>query len=295
MEHRKFPTFPSIVFQSQWLIISVIVFSITAQAAPYHTYVIATYGGNALLPPIRQQLNASPDGGTVTTYQDKLVVNTTATNYRTIQQLIARIDGQPQALMVAVRVGNNDRNQANTRQGQVIIDNRGIQGNGIFSNHHNDQQRNSLYQVQTLSGSAANISTSILWSLTQSYAGTDYPSTNRPFAQIIIQQQALLSTTQGIAVTPRLLPNGQVEVKLSQFDDKLVPSNLLGYQKNGSNHAVQRQQLESTIIVPRGQWVTIGQIKQSLQSQSSANNRNSIESGSAGMGNRNNLIQLLVQ
>ena len=49
------------------VLLSVIVFStlnISAQAATFQTYVIDTYGGDALLPAVRQQLNTSRDGGT---------------------------------------------------------------------------------------------------------------------------------------------------------------------------------------------------------------------------------------
>ena len=296
MGTRKTPAFlVDTVFHVRWLIISVILFSITAQAAPYNTYVIATYGGDALLPTIRQQLNASPDGGTVTTYQDKLVLNTTATNYQAVQQLLTRIDTQPQALVIAVRVGSNSNSQANIRQGQVSITNRGIQGSGIINQRHNEQQSNSLYQVQTLSGSAASISTGTLWSLTHNSTANYYPSTNRPSGQIIIQQQVLLPTTQGIAVTPRLLANGQVEVKLFQVEEKFVSSKSPYYQKNSGNNIIQGQHLDTTIIVPRGQWVTIGQITQNSQNQLSSYNNDSVMAGSTMTGNNSIPIQLLVQ
>ena len=252
--------------------------TITAQAAPYQTYVIDTYGGDALLPAVRQQLDSSGDGGTVTIYQDKLVLRTTAANYQAVQQLLIQIDRQPQALTVSVRVGNNNSSQGNIQQGQVIISNRGIQGVGIINQSNSQQQTNNLYQVQTLSGSAASISTGTLWSLTQSYNANLYPRYrtygnqigNHPLGQIIIQQQVLLPTTQGIAVMPRLLANGQVEVKLSQVEEQLVrPSSI--YRQNGyGNSAIQGQRLNSTIIVPRGQWVTIGQISQNSQNQSAS-------------------------
>ena len=242
------------------------------------TYVIETYGGDALLPTVRQQLSASRDGGTVTIYQDKLVLRTTAANYRMVQQLLTQIDRQPQALTVSVRVGNNNSSQGNIQQGQVIISNRGIQGVGVINQSNSQQQTNNLYQVQTLSGSAASISTGTLWSLTQSYNANLYPRYrtygnqigNHPSGQIIIQQQVLLPTTQGIAVMPRLLANGQVEVKLSQVEEQLVrPSSI--YRQNGyGNSAIQGQRLNSTIIVPRGQWVTIGQISQNSQNQSAS-------------------------
>ena len=253
--------------------LSLTVVPIAVQAATYQTYVIHTYGGESLLPAVRQQLSASRDGGTVSTYQDKLVLHTTAANYQTVQQLLSQIDGQPQALTVAVRVGNSSQSQGNIQQGQVIISNRSIQGAGMINQRNSQQQGNNLYQVLTLSGSAASISTGMLYSLNQTYIANSYPTYpnyHGPTGQIIIQQQVLLPTTQGIVVTPKLLPNGQVEVRLTQVEEQLVranPSyNRYGYNNNSS---VQGQRLNSTIVVPRGQWVNIGQISQNNQSQSS--------------------------
>ena len=257
------------------VLLSVIMFStlnISAQAATFQTYVIHTYGGDALLPAVRQQLNNSRDGGTVTTYQDKLVLHTTAANYQAVQQLLTQIDGQPQALTVAVRVGNNSSVQGNIEQGQVIISNRGIQGSGIIHQSNSQQQTNNLYQVQTLSGSAASISTGTLYALNQTYDVNRYTNYKSPSVQIVIQQQVLLPTTQGITVTPRLLPTGQVEVTLSQVEEKLARSYSTS-QKN-SNHAIQGQRLDTTIIIPRGQWVTIGQISQSSQNQRASDGSN---------------------
>ncbi|MGO3282919.1 MAG: hypothetical protein ACTIKC_09040, partial [Psychrobacter sp.] len=70
---------------------SLVALPVVVQAATYDTYVIYTYGGDTLLPAVRQQLNSSRDGGTVTTYQDKLVLNTTAANYQAVQQLLTQI------------------------------------------------------------------------------------------------------------------------------------------------------------------------------------------------------------
>ena len=273
------------------VLLSVIVFStlnISAQAATFQTYVIHTYGGDALLPSVRQQLNNSRDGGTVTTYQDKLVLHTTAANYQAVQQLLTQIDGQPQALTVAVRVGNNSSVQGNIQQGQVIISNRGIQGSGIIHQSNSQQQTNNLYQVQTLSGSAASISTGTLYALNQTYDVNSYTNYKSPSVQIVIQQQVLLPTTQGITVTPRLLPTGQVEVTLSQVEETLARS-YSSSQKN-SNHAIQGQRLDTTIIIPRGQWVTIGQI-----SQSSQNQRASYGSNRAIDSTKNTPIWIMVQ
>ena len=243
---------------------------------------IDTYGGVSLLPVVRQQLNSSADGGTVSIYQGKLVLITTPHNYQMIQQLLTQIDRQPQALTVAVRVGNSSSVQDNIRQGQVIITKRNIQGSGVWNQSNGQKQSSSLYQVQTLSGSAASISTGTLYSLTQNYRATiqpnyHYPIDRQPSAQIVIQQQVLLPTTQGIAVTPRLLPNGQVEVRLSQVEERLARSNSSYNRYGTSSNSIQSQSLNNTIIVPRGQWVTIGEISQRSTS-SGSRTTNSINS-----------------
>ncbi|WP_372887798.1 hypothetical protein [Psychrobacter sp.] len=265
--------------------LSLAVLPVTVQASTAQTYVIHTYGGASLLPAVRQQLNSSPDGGTVTTYQDKLVLQATARNYQAVQQLLSQIDRQPQALAVAVRVGNSSSGQGNIQQSQVIITNRGIQGAGVISQRSSLQQGSNLYQVQTLSGSAASISTGTLYSLTQTYNANNHPTYHRSASdnlrpQIVIQQQILLPTTQGIAVTPRLLPNGQVEVQLSQVEERLVqpnsPYNKMSSADNSTgnaSNAIRGQRFNSTIIVPRGQWVTIGQVSQNSSSSTSNGSR----------------------
>jgi len=259
---------------------SLAILPITVQASTAQTYVIHTYGGASLLPAVRQQLNSSVDGGTVTTYQDKLVLRTTARNYQMVQQLLSQIDRPPQALTVAVRVGNSSSEQGSIQRSQVIITNRGIQGAAIISQRSSQQQGSNLYQVQTLSGSAASISTGTLYSLTQTYNTNNDSIYHRSVngnlrLQIVIQQQILLPTTQGIAVTPRLLPSGQVEIQLSQVEEKLVqphsPYNQMSSinDTNNASSAVRGQRLNSRIIVPRGQWVTIGQVSQNSTSSTS--------------------------
>ena len=277
------------------LAISLVALPVVVQAATYQTYVIHTYGGDTLLPAVRQQLDSSRDGGTVTTYQDKLVLNTTAANYQAVQQLLTQIDGQPQALTVSVRVGNDSSAQNSIQQSQVFITNRGIQGSAIINQSNSQQQGSNSYQVKTLSGSAASISTGTLYSLTQSYSANLY-NTSRYVAnynlkpQIIIQQQVLLPTTQGIAVTPRLLPTGQVEVQLSQVEETLMRSNSPYNRSDSVNNAIQGQSLNSTIIVPRGQWVTIGEVSQNSQNQSTSYGGNQTISSSNSVP-----ISLLVQ
>lgn len=268
-------------------VLPIAVLPTSVQASTAQTYVIHTYGGANLLPAVRQQLDSSADGGTVSVYQDKLVLITTARNYQRVQQLLQQIDRQPQVLKVAVRVGNSGSLQGNIRQSQVIITNRGIQGTGSISQYNSQQQGSNVYQVQTLSGSAASINTSTLYALSQSHHANDYSPYYRSGnyhlrPQIVIQQQILLPTTQGISVTPSLLPNGQVEVQLSQVVEKLAISAPRDNETSSAPHTIQGQRLNSTIIVPRGKWVTIGQISQTSTSSGSnmTNSSNGVSSNS---------------
>lgn len=268
-------------------VLPIAVLPTSVQASTAQTYVIHTYGVANLLPTIRQQLDSSADGGTVSVYQDKLVLITTARNYQRVQQLLQQIDRQPQALKVAVRVGNSGSLQGNIRQSQVVITNRGIQGTGSISRYNSQQQGSNVYQVQTLSGSAASINTSTLYALSQSHYANDYlpyyrSGNYKPRPQIVIQQQILLPTTQGISVIPSLLPNGQVEVQLSQVEEKLAISAPRDNQTSSAPHTIQGQRLNSTIIVPRGKWVTIGQISQTSTSSGSnmTNSSNGVSSNS---------------
>ena len=266
---------------------------VAVQAATYETYVIDTYGGQALIPAVRQQLESSRDGGTVTSYQDKLVIRTTPANYPKLEQLLSLIDRQPQALTVTVRVGNDRQSQGSIQQGQIVINHRGIQGAGVIHQQSSQQQGSNLYQVQTLSGSAASISTATLYSLNQTYIVNGYPNYHRPIGQIVIQQQVLLPTTQGIEVTPRLLPSGQIEVRLVQVAEQLERDHSADNRDNDYSHRAHRlqgQRFASTMIVPRGQWVTIGQISQNNQTQSSGYGSHSTRDSS-----NNTPISLLVQ
>ena len=232
--------------------------SYAATASNYQTYVIHTYGGEALLPAVRQQLAGT--GSSVAIYQDRLILRTTPSGYQAVQQLLAQIDAAPQALTVSVRVGNQSRNAGSIQQNSVIINNNGIQGHGNYGSQSQSSQGSSFYQVQTLSGKPASISTSTLLSLAQPLFIQQYHSNSYPYARppgvIVIQGQSLVTATQGIAVTPRLLPNGQVQVSIEQLQEHLT---------HNSRAPIDSQRLDTTVTLAQGQWVTIGSIHQSNQ------------------------------
>ena len=252
------------------LAILVLAWSINANAQ-YQTYVIDTYGGASLVPTVRQQLDAVSAGSSVSVYQDKLVLHTTPAGYQAVQQLLSQIDTIPQPVLVAVRVGNTANTSNYINQGQVRINRRGVFANGQFANEQVYQQQDNLYQVQTLSGKAASISSSTLLALAQPSQGLLYAQNGvgNNQAQILlrIQNQPLVTVGQGISVIPKILANGQVEVRIMQAQASLT---------SRANLPVQSQQLNTHIIVPRGQWVTIGEVV-----QNTLGNTNSSQYGSS--------------
>lgn len=230
-----------------------------AMTAPnYQTYVIHTYGDEALLPAVRQQLAGT--GSTVAIYQDRLILRTTPSGYQAVQQLLSQIDGVPQAITVAVRVGKQGNSAGSIQQNRIIINNNGIQGYGNYGSQTQSSQGSSFYQVQTLSGKPASISTSTLLSLAQPLLIQQRSAYNRPSTLIVIQGQTLVAASQGIAVTPQLLPNGQVQVSLNQVEEQLT---------NNRRAPIDSQSLNTTITLPKGQWVTIGSIRQNNQGSGS--------------------------
>lgn len=225
-------------------------------AQPYQTYVIDTYGGADLLPAVRQQLSGT--GSSASVYQDKLVLRTTLQGYEAVQQLLRQIDGAPQALTVSVRVGRQANSTSRIQQSRVIITSDGervnVGGYGRFGEQAQSQQGSSLYQVQTLSGKPASIQTSTLLSLSAPVAATTYNRWGQVTGSIWIQGRQLATAAQGIKVTPKVLPNGQVQVDVSQIEDQVTTS---------ARAPIDSQRLTTLLAVPRGQWVTIGQIEQS--------------------------------
>jgi len=210
------------------------------QAAISQTFVIESYGGSALIAPVQQLLNQSPDGGRVTSYQDKLIVTTTSQNYQAVKNLLSQIDQQPKPVVINVRVGGDKSQFGQINQAQAVINQRGVFAQGGAYQQSSQSQSSQSYQVQTLSGYPASISTATLFALS--------PQINRQpiFGQIVINQIGLISAAQGINVTPRLLANDQIEVQLQQKNDNVVQGSRL------NSTVINQQSLATTLIVSRG-------------------------------------------
>lgn len=168
----------------------------------------------------------------------------------------------PESLTVSVRAGQHGADYTNLPKGQVIIHSDGDQigwgAYGRLGGQSHAQQSHRFYQVQTINSKPASIGTSTLVSFATPYLGTLYDHYRQTVARIWIQGRILASSSQGIVVTPTLLPNDQVEVRLSQLEQR--PTNSL-------RAPMDTQHLMTTVIVPRGVWVPVGSISQSQSSQ----------------------------
>lgn len=211
------------------------------------TYVVPTLGGSELVPIVQTQLNQLPNGGNVSEYQGKLIITTTPANYQAVQSVIRQIDRLPQTLTVAVRVGENSSNDENTGYGNIGVINSRVFINGQWQNSQRQTLGNQLYQVQTLSGKPASIGLEQILptpTVIMNHHRNAYP-------QVVIGN-TLLSANQGISVIPTALPNGQIQVQITQSNDRF--GQLYGQT------VVNGQNFSSTIVVNPNQWTTIGYV-----------------------------------
>lgn len=224
------------------LILAGLCFFCTAVHA-YSTYVLTTYGDAAALATVAQaQLT---DGGSVTPYQNQLIIHASPSDYARIQSLLTQIDTPATPLTLSLKVGQNTHAQHQGGQLNVGI-RQGVWLNGNYHNHSTHRQDSTLYQVQGLTGRPMTISQSTLIGL------STYPS--HSLWQIRLPSTHWVSLTGGIHATPYLLPDGQIRLTISQ------------------SHAqgTRQQQLSSELITKKGQWVQIGSIRQSQHSTSYA-------------------------
>lgn len=205
-------------------------------------YVIDTIGGENLQAIVQQQLNHLPNGGSVMVYQQRLIINTTPQNYQAIRQFIRQIDEVPQNLTVSVRVLNQKNSHQQTGGGQVVLNHQGVLLQGQWQNQQDEQTARQFFQITTQSGKPARINLSQLLPISV-YSSYGY----RP--QIWLGQQ-LLTAEQGIDVTPTLLPDGQVSLKITQNNQKLTQSQGVP--------VVYGQDLSTTRVLGKNQWVSIG-------------------------------------
>lgn len=227
---------------SLFLLISLLCIG-SAHAHRYQTYVVHTYGDPTIAEIVQAELN-SRQGGSVRMYKDKLIIRTTPTDYRAISALISQIDTAPAPLTVSLSVNES----LNSHQQGSHIDvgiSRQIWVNGSYHNVNSTQNNQSNYTARTLSGSSVQIGADTLIGLV---GIQPYQKGRHIMARF---GTTWITLTDGFKATPRLLPNGQISLSISQSTSR------------SHNH------LNTTVIIPRGQWSKIGEIQTSDTSYTS--------------------------
>lgn len=224
--------------------------STTVLAQSMQTYVIDSFGGESLVSVIQPVL---VDGGSVSSYQGRLVVRTTPANYADIQRLLKQVDTAPKQLKLSLRVKETGHySNRGVNVGDVVIsrNHAGKWGMGAdigVDYRHGSRQGSSLYTVNTLSGYRANIDSGTLMSLSRAYV-TRYG---------ISSEQSLVPITRGMSVLPRQLPDGRVQLDVSQQYDTMKAST-----SSLHNPQIQTQNSQTQVVVSPNQWVSLGNIVQ---------------------------------
>lgn len=208
---------------------------LTASAgAELRTYVLNTLNGDGVAEVVRSLL---PEGGTVVPYQGRLVVRTTAENYAEIVAMLAEIDAPPRSLRVSLRRTEDSQRQQNAIQSSGSMHYPGgLQGNVRIIRGQESGSSSQHYSITTLDGHEAFIDRGSLIAITGRWPA----------------DTTLLPLLQGIEVTPRQQPDGDIRLQVRQRHD--------ARQADGE---IALQRTSTTLIVPPGQWRSLGHINSS--------------------------------
>ena len=212
--------------------------SASAATNQHQVYVVHTYGNPALASVVQAELNAR-SGGSATMHQDRLIIRATPSDYAHVSALISQIDTAPEALTVSVATAPSVHYSSHHNQVNVGIQS-GVWINGRYQNQSISSHGNHAYSVHTLSGHDVSISQSTLVGL---MTANTYQHGRHMWLNI---GTTWLTLSDGFKATPRLLPSGQVAIRLHQSSR-------------------QGQQLDTTITAPRGQWVKVGEMSMTDQ------------------------------
>lgn len=223
----------------------------SAHTAPRQTYVLDSFGAESLVPVIRPML---AEGGSVSSYQGRLVVHTTPNNYAEITRLLKQVDVAPTQLKLSLRV-KEDGSYSNrgVNVGDVVItrDRGGKWGAGAevgIDYSTGSRQRHSTYTVSALSGYRANIDSGTLVSLSKTYVSR----------YGIANSTLLIPVTQGMTVLPRHLPDGRIQLDVAQQYDRVRLLATSGHHEPQIN----TQNSQTQLVVQPNQWTSVGSIVQ---------------------------------
>lgn len=209
-------------------------------------YVIHTYGDPAIVDIAQDELNRG-GGGTARMYQDKLIIKARPEDYARVATLVSQVDTAPVPLTVSLTL--NVQTTQSEQSGHLNVGiSRRVWVNGQYQNTQSNSNSTQSYTARTLSGSDVGISTSTLVGLAN---WQSYQRHGRVWANFGTSWVAL---TDGFRATPTVLPNGQIRLSIRQ---------------SARTGTLATQNLSSDIMLVRGQWTKIGDLRTDTTTNSS--------------------------
>lgn len=221
-------------------------------AQSHKIYVIHTHGDPTIVDIVADELG---DRGTVRWYQDRLIVKATPADYERVSALVSQIDVAPTPLRLSLSLHN--QTSQSDRGGHVNVGiSQQIWMNGRYHNTQSQSTSTQHYTVSTLSGSPVAIGQSTLiglanWQTHQRY-GTIWANFGTTWVAL----------NDGFSAEATTTPNGQIRLSIHQ---------------SARTNTLQTQQLSSDLILPRGQWTKIGDIRTDSTTASTYGTRQSTQ------------------
>lgn len=223
-------------FMKKFLFIALLSLSTLTHAQPQQIYVIHTYGDPAILDIVQDELGSR---GVARLYQDRLIIKASPEDYAKVSALVSQIDVAPTSLRLSLAL-NNQTTQSN-QGGQLNVGiSRQVWINGQYHNTQSQSASTQNYTVSTLSGSPVSIGQSTLMGLAN---WQTHQRHGRVWANFGTTWVAL---NDGFSAKATALPNGQIRINISQ---------------SARTGELQTQNLSSDIMVSRGQWTKIGDLR----------------------------------
>lgn len=223
------------------LVLLVIAPPLAAAQSAMETRIIDTLGGESLIPLIQPML---AEGGRISHYRGRLVIRSTPENLAEISALIADIDQPPRPVRITLRRHASSSDSQREAGVQIEADRDGrVDARVQASRRDSARQRQDDYHITTLDGHEAFIDRGQLLQLAGYAPGS----------------REILPLLQGIAVRPRLLPDGRVQLEISQRFDERHPGG-----------PADTQTAQSTLLLTPAQWQPLGRLDQDTADRSMA-------------------------
>lgn len=219
------------------------------------------------------------NGSSVSTYQNRLILNATAEELDKTRELLKRLDMAGRQLLVSVRTdgaGSNSRSGADVegviRSGDTVITNgpggRTTESRTIIraENYRESSTGNGNQAVRVTEGTPAYIATGMTAPVQNYTVGPD--------GRRYMQQQYVNAVTGFYATT--WLNDGTVRISIDQSNNQF------------EGQTIATQQLQSQVTGALGQWLPIGAISNSASQQDS-------DIGSRGQSRQASSTQLFIK